>query len=214
MMKKHIIGSILIEIAIGISVMGVIAGLTMSHFSSQRKLNRHKVTKDNIEATTMAIAAFLAKNNRLPKPANDYNGNEGDENGKYVPYKALNIQPRMAMDGNGNNLIYVAERDLTQDFNCIYFDSNMPYSQAFCEKQIIKTLVIENANDIEIAFAIDVPNGGISFQKDKAYIRQREYTTWISRDMLLMKYLKNPPCNRINYRENNNPPSNSDSFLF
>lgn len=213
-MKKKTIGTILVEIAIGISIMGVIAGLTMSYFSAQNKVNRHKVTIDNIETITMAITAFLAKNYRLPRPADDCNGNEGNGRGKFVPYKAIGIPAKIAMDGNATPLIYVVEPDLTQDFNCIYFDSAMPYPQAFCDKHIIPTITIENAENIEVAFAIDIHNSGISFQKDKVYIRQREYTTWFSRDILLMKYLKSPPCNSIKYSEKTDFLSNQDNFFF
>lgn len=207
-MKKKTIGIILVEVAIGISIMGIIAGLTMSYFSAQNRANYHKVTKDNIETVTMAIAAFLAKNHRLPKPADDYNGNEGDGNGKFVPYKAIGIPAKMATDGNATPLIYAVEPSLTQDFNCIYFDSTAPYSQAFCEKRIVQKIIIENAENVEIAFAIDIHNNGTSFQKDNIYIRQREYTTWFSRDVLLMKYLKSPPCNSIKYDNVSNNPGN------
>lgn len=213
-MKKSTAGSILVEIAIGVSVMGVIAGLTMSHFSAQNKANYHKITKENIETVTMAVAAFLAKNYRLPKAASDYEGKEGNGEGKFVPYKALEISAKSALDGNTNPLIYVPEPDLTQNFNCIHFDSNMPSSDAFCEKNIIPTIAVTDAEEAEIAFVVDIQNGGINFQKDKTYVKQCEYTTWISRDMLLMKYLKSIPCKRIRYPEKTDTLNSTDNFLF
>ena len=193
-------GSILLELAVGISVLAVISGFVIRKTMSATKGMQAQITKVNIDTIVVSLASFVANNNRLPRPAENGTGVEGSANIKcgYVPYKTLGISEKIAKDGTGKLLIYAVEPILTQNFERIYWDEFA--APCFCQEIIYPQIKInQNSSKNVIAFVIDTQKPEISDRDIK--IHPTANTTWISRDMLLMKYLKNSPCVRENVRE-------------
>ena len=211
-------GSILLEVAIAVSIIGIISGGVISYFSTFNKIKAEKITQENIETVAIALASFVAQNYRLPKPSNNLNGEECDETGCYVPYKTIGISSKTAKDGHGNPLIYAVEPMLTSKFDCIHENDISAYG--FCRKITSPTIVINQTNETQIAFVLDVKNGGISFQKSHINVTPKEHTLWLSKNMLLMKYLKTRPCEEDvsnNFQNKTTPTitqSNDDEFEF
>ena len=199
---KNSKGFTLLEVAIAISIIGVICGGLMSYFSVINKIKYEKITRDNIETVAIALAAFVAQNYRLPKASDTFNGEEGSNNGHYVPYKAIGIANKIAKDAHGVPLIYAVEQELTNNFDCIH--ENDITSYGFCRKISKPAIVVNHTNNSHTAFVIDVSNGGIEFQQSQINVTPKEYTFWISKNMLLMKYLRIQPCDE-NMKTKNKP---------
>ena len=188
-------GAILLEIAVGISVLAIISGFIVKKAMTTNKYVRERVTKSNIDTVVISIASFVANNQRLPRPAKTNNGIESDyANIKfgYIPYKTLGISSTIAKDGNKKDFIYIVEPELTKNYTKIYgdeFDINI-----FCKNIRIPQIVIHESpcNDA-IAFAIDTRDHK-NVIEETITIYPTAHTFWISRNMLLMKYLKSSPC--------------------
>lgn len=65
----HFRGSLLLEIAIALSVIGLISGFFVSKSITMGRVARERKTKNNIEIVTAALASYLAIHKRLPRPA-------------------------------------------------------------------------------------------------------------------------------------------------
>ena len=160
------------------------------------KLKHEATTKLNIESVTMAIAAFVSICGRLPYPAHDASGLESeDPSPGYVPYKALGISEQTAKDGYSRPLIYIPEKKLIfSDDQGVYCRNELD-TNCFCRS--INMPGIEISGDVYgtiVAFAIDTLDHKNIINEDHIVINPSRHTFWISRDMLLMQYLKNAPC--------------------
>ena len=73
-------GSILLEIAVGISILTIISGFIVRKSMAANKYIREQQTKSNINTVVISIASFVANNQRLPRPsaANDGIENESE----------------------------------------------------------------------------------------------------------------------------------------
>lgn len=204
-------GAILLEIAVGISVLAVISGFVIRKTISTGKHMRAQITKTNINTTVVAIAAFVANNNRLPRPSEDVNGNEGSSQAisGFIPYKVLGISEKIARDGNAKPLTYIVEPSLTSNFSRIYNDEMD--ENCFC-KNIINPSIKITGYDSEniIAFVVDTRKHEIS--RENSVITPSTDAAWVSRDMLLMKYLKNSPCRRENANSQRSTPDFDNDF--
>ena len=221
-------GSMLLEIAIGIAVLAIISGFIIRKTMTTNKYMREQLTKSNIETVAMSVASFVANNKRLPRPSETNDGIESaSPNVKfgYVPYKTLGISATIAKDGNLQSLIYIVEPALTANYSKIYGDDFD--TQFFCSgipapkisvqgnwnrgNQINSSF--ENLNNDVIAFAIDT-KGHKNLIGENIILRPTAHTFWITRDMLLMKYLKNSPCAIENPQQDiGNFRQNSDRHL-
>lgn len=186
------------------SIIGLISGFFITKTIIANKAIRSQITKNNMETISMALASFVANNNRLPRPSFDNNGEEhslSEENlsnfvGK-VPFHSLGIAAKTSLDGYGKPLIYAVEPSLTSDnFTKIYDDSG--FDQCFCSgisdpKIYIKGIASTGRNPI--AFVIDTSDNSPNVS-EKINVVISKNTCWILRDMLLMQYLKNSPCRR------------------
>ncbi len=200
-------GSILLEIAIGISVLAVISGFVIRKTMTANKYMREQLTKSNIETITILLASFVANNKRLPQPSEVNDGIESDFFNDlptikfgYVPYKTLGIPSTVAKDGNGQPLIYIVEPALTANYSKIY--GNDFDEKTFCSNIPLPKISIQGSskNDV-IAFVIDTKNHKNSLGEN-IIIRPTAHTFWVTRDVLLMKYLKNSPCRIENFQQN------------
>lgn len=188
-------GSVLLEIAIGISILAIISGFIIRKSMAANKYMREQQTKSNINTVVISIASFVANNRRLPRPSASNDGIESDsENLKfgYIPYKTLGISEATAKDGNRQFFVYIAEPELTKNHSKIY--GNEFLSNTFCKNIHLPKISIQGhtSND-PIAFAIDTKEHK-NLIEEKIVLRPTAHTFWITRDMLLMKYMKNSPC--------------------
>ena len=188
-------GSILLEIAVGISILAIISGFIIRKSMAANKFMREQQTKSNINTVVISIASFVANNQRLPRPSETNDGIESNSPNLrygYVPYKSLGISENTAKDGDKKPFVYMIEPELSKEHSTIYkteFNSNI-----FCKNVCIPTISFQkNINDDVIAFAIDTKDHKNSIG-EKIILNPTSHTFWITRDMLLMKYLKNSPC--------------------
>lgn len=134
-LRRHL-GFTLIEIAIGMLIVGLVAGLGLALLSAQQTQQQFSTTKARQETLRLAILGFVARNNRLPCPADPSipppppaNANYGAEtylttsttcNGLgpiptasstaskgIIPWVTLGIPQEAAIDGYGNYFTYL-----------------------------------------------------------------------------------------------------------
>ncbi|MDR1361950.1 MAG: hypothetical protein LBJ16_01890 [Holosporaceae bacterium] len=206
----------LLEIAIAVSVIGVISAMFITRTNISRKIAKIKTTHDNIETVTIALAAYLAENSRLPCPSLKNDGLEGaggQDLSNYigtVPFHKIGLGERDVLDGDGRRLVYVVEPGLTLSFNSIYDVDNNPFQTTdyFCKEIIDPSIQMNRANvplgqmDV-VAFVVDTADNCPVVSGNRINVKIFNYTRWLLRDFLLMKYLKNCPCHR------ENPPSST-----
>lgn len=193
------------EIAVGISILAIISGFIVRKSMVANKYMREQKTKSNIDTIAISIVSFVANNQRLPRPSETNDGiesNSEDLKFGYIPYKTLGISEPTARDGNRQPFVYMIEPQLSENSAKIYgneFDSHV-----FCKNIHLPKISIEGhfPDDI-IAFAIDTKNHK-NLIEEKIMLRPTAHTFWITRDMLLMKYMKNSPCFSENSQQNTN----------
>jgi hypothetical protein len=211
-------GSILLEAAIAISIVSLIAGFFATKTILANRALRIQVTKNNLETITVALASFLAHNSRLPAPA--VNGGGGVEANAYVgdlaahigmvPFNTLGIPEKSTIDGNGRPIIYAVEPFLTQQFSQIYrSDGNFVCNDFFCASVANPKIVIQTqASEVSsrrdlVAFALDTADNIPTISDSRILVKISTNTAWIQRDMLLVKYLKACPCESRGEMHNN-----------
>lgn len=187
------------EIAIGLSVIGLVSGFIIVKTIATNKAMRLQTTKTNIEIVAIAIASFLSNNNRLPRPSVEFNGLESSREDLAafvggIPYKTLGISSKYAIDGSAKNLIYIAEPTLTSSYISSIYERGY-HERFFCETIIsaIDVNAVADNSGVIVAFCLDTSNNKPTIS-DKIYITVSTNTFWVTRDILLMKYLKNCPC--------------------
>lgn len=194
-------GSLLLEVAIALCVISVISGFFVSKGMILNRSLRSQAVKSNIEYVTIALSAYLSNYNRLPRPAHDKSGVEciatGSNLSDYigtVPFNTLGIPEKYTLDEKLKPLVYIVEPELTGDFNSIY--EKEIDRRDFCKGIVLPSIVVNgicNQPPDVIAFVIDTKEPVIS---DKIFVTPSYNTNWISRNLILMRYLKNAPCER------------------
>ncbi|GHU11501.1 hypothetical protein FACS189449_03080 [Alphaproteobacteria bacterium] len=203
----------LLEVAIVISIIGLISGFFVTRTIVANKMMKARITRENIEIVTESLAAFLANHHRLPRPASDNSGWESaNTNGVgNVPFKTLEIPEKQTVDGNARPLIYIVESNLTRkDFQRIY-STNDPLDpqEYFCQQVNPTTIKIDvrdtndNTADV-VAFVIDTADNPPSVSDGIINVKVSTNTKWITRDLFLIRYLKSCSCH------NEEPPKTSD----
>lgn len=197
-------GSLLLEIAIGISVIGLISGFFLTRGIAIKRVAREQKTRNNIEIVTSSLASYLASNKRLPRPSSpERKGIESEVVDKAigtVPFNTLGIAERCTIDGNGRPLIYIVEPTLTEAHESIYFDSSkVPFSKCFCDSSFLPKIQIKSneKNDGIVAFVIDTSdNPPITTSDEAIIISPSVHTFWVRRNFFLIHYLKGSPCEK------------------
>ena len=209
-------GSLLLEIAVALSVIGLVSGFFITKSIVANRAIRIQTTKNNIEDVKVALGAYLANYNRLPCPAHDSSGKESASRGGLaefvgtVPYATLGIPKKCAQDGNAKPLVYIVEPSLTANFDSIYEQTIA--DTEFCRGIANPAIEIQGVRNLlpdVIAFVIDTKQPTIS---DKIRITPSADTAWLSRDIFLMQYLKNAPCKREGLRADTNIARDEFSF--
>jgi type II secretory pathway pseudopilin PulG len=212
-------GSLLLEVAVALSIIGIIAGFLVTKTLTANRALRAQMTHNNIETVVAAMASFLANNNRLPLPSVDASGlernastsNLSDYAGR-VPFAVLGLSEKDTIDGKGRPLVYVVEPFLTQQFSDIYKNNiegggTIGRQDYFCNDVYDPKIIIDQqtlpisttvatANVDIIAFALDTEDAKPAIVGNKFVIKKTANVKWITRDLLLVKYMKNCPCRR------------------
>jgi prepilin-type N-terminal cleavage/methylation domain-containing protein len=113
----HQSGFSLVELAVVIFIIGLIASMSFGAFKAQMVNASIRATKTNQDSIKDALVAYLGKNRRLPCPAIDNLGGNGRDSAVIppsncktyfglVPYQELGLTKNIAMDGWDNFFTY------------------------------------------------------------------------------------------------------------
>ena len=183
------------------SIFGLISGFFISKTITASRAMRFQITKNNISTVSLALASFVASNNRLPRPAQDNSGYESAESSSSllnfvgrIPYYTLGISAKTTLDGTGKPLVYIVEPVLTSNFPSIHGNA---MDSCFCDGYTSSIYVdkIPTLKWNPVAFVIDTADNQPTIS-EKINVVVSTNTHWISRDMLLMQYLKSGPCRK------------------
>jgi type II secretory pathway pseudopilin PulG len=196
-------GSILLEIAIAISIIGLISGFFITKTIAAGRALRVQITKNNIETIIIALSSFVANHSRLPRPSLNDKGyeNSAPETNLHnfvgrIPFGTLGIPAKITLDGNGRPLLYIVEPYLTFNFASIY--EKVMENNCFCHGIPSPNIMINNIRNLlpdVVALVIDTDDNQPTIS-ETIRVTVSKYTNWISRDRLLMQYLKNCPCKK------------------
>lgn len=127
--RKHPLGAVqgfsLIEMALTLAILGVLAGLTMPYLSALQQKNRHRLSEKNCEKVLHAVAGYMRDHPYLPRAALSFEKGTADlseDAGRkwsagYVPYRTLGLPKTAAVDGWGHPLKYACTRDRMAPLN-------------------------------------------------------------------------------------------------
>ncbi|MDR2782133.1 MAG: type II secretion system GspH family protein [Holosporaceae bacterium] len=195
-------GSILLEIAIALSIFGLISGFFVTKTIVTNRAMRAQVIKNNIAIVSVALASFVANNNRLPRPSHGNDGCECESDdsslsnfvGK-IPFSILGLPEKSTLDSRGKPLLYIVEPALTSYFTTIYGKGGV--DTCFCDG-FVSSILVDKVSLLKwnpIAFVLDVGDN-LPHISQKINVIASIYTYWVPRDMLLMMYLKSGPCKK------------------
>jgi prepilin-type N-terminal cleavage/methylation domain-containing protein len=121
---KDASGFTLIELALVLAILGVIAGFSLPLLSHVKNLERKRVTLQHQELVLTALGAYVARHYQLPCPADPLlqNGlsrlscNDVRQNQSFglVPFRTLGIPEQNAKDGFGHVMHYAVHPALTE----------------------------------------------------------------------------------------------------
>lgn len=129
--RKTIPAFALLEVAIALSVLGVITYMGMPLLSKMQQWQQVKVTNAHQEKIIEALAGYVLANKRLPCPALGANGVAqatctNDTKAGFVPYTTLGIDEKSAKDGNNHWMTYIVQPCLTaKQIHWIYTESDL-----------------------------------------------------------------------------------------
>ena len=129
--NKTIPAFALLEVAIALSILGVVAYMGMPLLGKLQHWQQVKVTNAHQEKIVESLAGYVLMNKRLPCPALSANGEAqavctNDTKAGFVPYKTLGIDEKTAKDGNHHWMTYVVEPNLASTrISFIYTDPTL-----------------------------------------------------------------------------------------
>lgn len=124
----------LIEMALVLSILGIISAYAIPVLLQMRTTARWRETDAKIESIVYALASYAQVEQRLPYPADPLAAGENAGNEQpgrvtgILPYRTLGIQTSDAKDGFHHWISYSASQDLTADLK--RFSSQMKTSGA------------------------------------------------------------------------------------
>lgn len=196
-------GFVLLEVAIAICVIGIICGTIAKNVEIKKNIYEARTTKENINVIKHALADFVAINCRLPSPSELQTSGEEGEYGNtygYIPFKALGIDKKHTKSGNGKALYYAVEPELTdRNISRIHqkLDLDVYSGNCFCKNYEPKIFLTSSAIDIvdqnsKIAYVLTDAEPTII--SNICSIETTKNTFWVTRGVILSKYLKTKPC--------------------
>jgi type II secretory pathway pseudopilin PulG len=110
---KNIRAFALLEVAIALSVLGIIAYMAMPLMGKLQNWRRTNVTTNHQQQIMEAVAGYVLFNKRLPYSSANINGEatSGVSVG-YVPFKTLGIAESVAKDGDHHWMTYAIQPNL------------------------------------------------------------------------------------------------------
>ncbi len=196
-------GFILLEIAIAICVIGVICGTISKNVAIQKNIYVKQRTKENIDIIKHALADFVSVNFRLPSPSKNQNSGEEGEYGVicgHIPFITLGIDKKHTKDGNGKEFYYVVEPELTdRNISRIHqkLELDVYSGNCFCknyESRICLTALNIDIVDQNAKIAYVVTDREPQIDGHMCIIETTPNTFWLTRGILLSKYLHIQPC--------------------
>ncbi len=120
MLKRRLAAFSLLEMALVLSIMGVISAYAIQALLQARAATGWRETDTKLESAIYALAGFVQVHQRLPSPADPASkDNPGGEDRSrtigILPYRTLGIQESDAQDGFRHWISYSASQDLTAD---------------------------------------------------------------------------------------------------
>ena len=145
-------GFFLVEIAIVILLIGVAVSAFTRIIKASVTITKYTLEKTNREIIVSALASYVIKNKRLPKPSINFNGLESDieSNNKIligkVPFKTIDILQSNSLDSEKKPMIYVVINECTKtskifnnEFNSILDTSDNCFEDVDCSYIKIRT---------------------------------------------------------------------------
>ena len=133
-MKKKLPGFALLELAIALSIMGILVGLSLPMLSRLIRYNQIQTTKNTQEVVFKALGAYVVLHKMLPCPAKDLTGKKqascedmASAQG-ILPFAELNIPKNYALDGFGRFFTYAIDPSFSKQHYCSVKDTPMPLS--------------------------------------------------------------------------------------
>lgn len=168
MLKKTTPAFALLEIAIALSILGIITCMGMPLINRLQTWQHTRTTKAHQEQILQALGAYVLANSRLPYAAENTKGvaQEGKSVG-FVPYQTLGVSEDIAKDGQYHWMTYAVEPKLaSQDIVFLQdpgesFDPQM----IFCKTTSSGTLIISQCdgksyiNDPDFTAVVIVSHG-------------------------------------------------------
>ena len=162
-MKKTIPAFALLEIAIALSVLGVIAYMTMPLLGKIQQWQQVRITNAHQEKILESLSGYVLANRRLPCPALTSNGEAqaictNDTKTGFVPYKTLGIDEKTAKDGNYHWMTYTVQPNLASSrISCIYTDPSLAIDPktVFCKTSNEGNFAIQSADNQPCILAPD-----------------------------------------------------------
>ena len=106
----------LIEVAIVLMILGIIAGMGLPALGNMLTTQKHQLTRQRQERVLQALAAYALQHNKLPWPSSDTRGIEDRRAQRgIVPYKTLGISEAEARDGYNHWMTYIPHQQLTME---------------------------------------------------------------------------------------------------
>jgi type II secretory pathway pseudopilin PulG len=162
-MKKTLPGFVLLEVAIALSVLGVITYMAMPLLGKIQQWQQVRLTTAHQEKIVESLAGYVLSNKRLPCPALTSNGEAqstctNDTKVGFVPYKTLGIDEKTAKDGNHHWMTYAVQPSLASSrISCISTDPSLAIDPktVFCKTPSDGNLAIQSANNQPCILAPD-----------------------------------------------------------
>lgn len=108
-------GFSLIEMAIVLAIMGVIAGLSLPALTYFQGFEKDKTTKRRQDMVLHALGSYAANQGRLPYAASHQGEEVANHLNGSVPYRTLGLSFEDTMDGWGHPMKYIVESSLAGD---------------------------------------------------------------------------------------------------
>ena len=142
----------LLEVAIALSILGIVTYMGMPMLGKLQQWQQVKVTNAHQEKIVESLAGYVLMNKRLPCPALSANGEAqttctNDTKAGFVPYKTLGIDEKTAKDGNHHWMTYVVEPNLASArINWIQTEAELKVDPktVFCKAPSDGSFIIQN----------------------------------------------------------------------
>lgn len=144
-MKYKVKAFSLLEIGLGLLIIGIIGSQVVPMIKKTILLKKYEITKRNQECILQSLAAYTTRQNRLPfasTPIMQGTEQRGLAIG-ITPYQTLGLSERIAKDGFGNYMTYAMNTSLGSTTS---INNQSDYDNSFCatNSHAIRTITLTN----------------------------------------------------------------------